>query len=265
MFIEYIFVFILGLLIGSFLNVCIYRIPKEESVVFPSSHCMSCGNRLKPLDLIPVISYIFLRGRCRYCKAKVSLRYPLVEFMTGVTFLSIVLKYEFTYEFFAYAFLMSVLIAVFFIDLDHMIIPDGLVIAGLIGGVITIIYNIFRPLEIYGDNHWWNPLMGILCGSGFLFIVALIAMKIYKSDEAFGMGDVKIFAPIGLFLGWKITIVCLFVSIILSGLISVILMILRKKGMKSTIPLGPFIVIGTFISLMWGWDLLRFYLSMNGY
>lgn len=265
MIVYYVFVFILGLVIGSFLNVCIYRIPEGKSIASPPSHCMGCGARLKPLDLVPVLSYIFLKGRCRYCGVKISSRYPLVELLTAVVFTVLFYKYKLTVDFAASAFLMSVLITVFFIDIDHRIIPDGLVITGLAGGVLVILYNIFRPVWIYGDRDWWNPLLGMITGAGFLFLVAVIGMIIYKTDDAMGMGDVKIFAPIGIFLGWKMCIAALILSIVSGGLTGLFLIVTRLKDRKSTIPFGPFIVIGTFITLMWGWDILSWYMSTIKY
>jgi leader peptidase (prepilin peptidase) / N-methyltransferase len=261
MILFYIYIFILGLLIGSFLNVCIYRIPKEESIINPPSHCTNCGARLTPLDLVPVFSFLVLRGKCRYCGIKISKRYPAIELLTALTFVVLFNKYSLSIDFLAAAFLISILITVFFIDLEHKIIPDGLVITGLVGGLLLIVYNLFKPVQIFGDRAWWTPLAGILPGSGFLFLVALIGIIIYKTDDAMGMGDVKIFAPIGIFLGWKMTIVALLLSIFLGGISSLILLCTGVKERKSTIPFGPFIVVGTFITLMWGWDIVSWYIS----
>jgi leader peptidase (prepilin peptidase) / N-methyltransferase len=266
-FIMYIYyavvVSLFGIIIGSFLNVCIYRLPKGESIITPPSHCGNCGRRLGVLDLIPILSYVFLRGRCRTCKAGISIRYPAVELLTGLVFLSLYLKYNLTVNFVSSAFIMAILIAVFFIDIDHRIIPDELVIAGLVGGVLLVLYNIFKPVWIYSDRAWWNPLLGILVGSGFLLLVAFAGLLIYKTDEAMGMGDVKILAPIGIFLGWRMTLISLFITIIMSGIIGIILIVFKIKDRKSTIPFGPYIVVGTFITLMWGWDLLNIYLNYS--
>lgn len=248
---------ILGLLIGSFLNVCIYRIPKKESVVVTPSHCMSCGNRLTPLDLVPVFSYLFLRGKCRKCKVKISPRYAIVEFITGCVFLALFHKFKLSVDFFAAALLMSVLIAIFFIDIDHRIIPDGLVIFALISGVPLVIYNLFKEVWIYGDRNWWTPLVGIISASGVFLLIALIGIAIYKSDDAMGMGDVKLFAPIGMFLGFKMALLALLISVVIGGLFSLLFMMLKVKGRKSTLPYGPFIVIGTFITYLYGWDIFN--------
>jgi leader peptidase (prepilin peptidase) / N-methyltransferase len=255
-------VFLFGLLMGSFFNVCIYRIPKEESVVSPPSHCPKCGNQLKYYDLIPVLSFLMLKGKCRYCGEKVSIRYALVELLTGLTFLALFLKYSFTVEFLAAIFLMSVLIIVFFIDLDNKIIPHGLTLIGVAGGLILTVFNFFNPVILFGNTNWWSHLLGVLPGSGILFLVALLGLIIYKSDEGMGMGDVYIFAPIGLFLGFKLCILNLMLSIFIAGFISVILLIIRKKNRKDTIPFGPFIVTGTFIVLIWGNSFLNWYFNI---
>jgi leader peptidase (prepilin peptidase)/N-methyltransferase len=252
---------VLGLLIGSFINVLICRIPEGKSIIAPPSSCMKCGTQLKPLDLIPVFSYLFLGGKCRYCKTSISPRYPLVELATACTFLGLYIVYGLSVQFAAFAFLTILLTAIFFIDIDHRIIPDELVIAGLIGGLPVFVYNLFNPLPAYGDSKWWTPLVGIVTGSGILLLIAFVAMIIYKSDDAMGMGDVKLFAPIGFFLGWKLCLAALFVSILLAGTISLLLMIIGKKGRKDTIPYGPFIVSGTYIIMLFGWDLVNWYIS----
>lgn len=255
-------IFIIGLVIGSFINVLIFRIPQEKSIITPPSSCTSCGNRLTAPDLVPVLSYVFLKGRCRHCGERISLRYPLIELLTAVIFVALFYKYGFSVPFFGFAFLMTILIAVFFIDIDHRIIPNGLVITGLIGGFAFFIYNCFNPMPgVFGDVNWWTPLVGILPGSGFLLIVALVGSFIYKTDDAMGMGDVKLLAPIGLFLGWRLCLIALFLSIVLGGVLSMLLILLRIKKRKDTVAFGPFIVIGAFVTIMWGWDLLYWYLG----
>lgn len=257
-------IFILGLAIGSFANVLIYRIPLKKSVVLPPSACASCGNRLLPLELIPVLSYVFQGGKCKHCRAKISARYPLIELLTALVFVALFYKYGVSVSFFAFGFLMTVLIAVFFIDIDYRIIPNGLVIAGVVGGMLLFVYNCFRPMsEIFGDSKWWTPLAGLLPGSGFLLLVAILGSLLYKTDDAMGMGDVKLMAPIGMFLGWKLCLVALFVSVVLGGLVSMVLMILRIKKRKDTVAFGPFIVVGTFVAIMYGWDMLNWFMGIQ--
>lgn len=254
-------VLIFGLIIGSFLNVCIYRIPREESIVSPPSHCPKCGTSLKPLDLIPLFSFLIYRGKCRYCSVRITPRYFLVELLTGIVSVVLFVKYGLTVDFAAFVFLSYILIVVFFIDLDQLIIPNELVIIGLFGGAILFVYNIFMPFQIYSDDRWWNPLLGVVAGSGFLFCVTFIGTAIYKGDDVLGMGDVKLFAPIGLFLGWRMTLLALFISIVLGGVSSLLLILLGKANRKSMIPFGPFIVAGVFITIMWGWNILHWYVS----
>ncbi len=262
MLLDYVAVFVIGLVFGSFLNVCIYRIPLEKSIVTPPSACTACGSRLGALDLVPVFSYLFLGGKCRYCGARISPRYPLVEMLTGAMLVALYLRFGLSFAFPAYSILMLILIAVFFIDIDHRIIPDELVIAGLIAGAAVFVYNIFAPGGMqYDSDKWWIPLIGLVLIPGILLMVAIIGMLIYKTDDAMGMGDVKILAPIGFFLGWKLGLLALFISVIVAGVSSMLLIIIRRKGKKDTIPFGPFIVTGTFISIMWGMELLNWYLG----
>jgi len=256
----YILVFITGTVFGSFLNVCIYRIPLKKSLVYPPSECTSCGNRIKAYDLVPVLNYILLGGKCRHCRARISPRYPLVELLTGIILLSLYIKFGFSFAFFAYSVLMMILIAVFFIDIDYMIIPDELVIAGLIAGAAATAVNFIKPgVMNYGSDRWWTPLIGLVLIPGILLLVAIIGMLVYKTDEAMGMGDVKLLAPIGLFLGWKLGLLALFLSVLTAGLTSIILIIMKKKSKKETIPFGPFIVTGSYVAIMWGSELLNWY------
>ncbi len=177
---------------------------------------------------------------------------------TGVL-LMLLWKYGLSPELVFAGLLSSVLIIVFFIDLRYRIIPDELVVAGIITGIAAFVFNIFRPLAFISGEEWWSPLVGMIIGSGFLFIVALIGLLIYKSDTAMGMGDVKIFVPIGLLLGIKMTILALFISIFTGGLISAFLILTRIKKRQDAIPFGPFIVTGVIIALLLGQDILLLY------
>ena len=251
------FIFLTGLCVGSFLNVCIYRIPLEKSIVFPPSSCPGCNARLHEKDLVPVASYILLGGKCRYCKSKISLQYPLIELLTGILWLAVYLKFGFTVETAAFIYLFSILTAIFFIDLKHMIIPNGLVLLAIAGGALIFVYNLFKPFTLFQSTYWYTPLIGMFSASGILFIVSIIGFLIYKNDGAMGMGDVKLFIPIGMFLGWKLALFALFVSIMAGGIISIFLLIFKIKDRKSAIPFGPFIIIGTFIAVMYGSTILN--------
>ncbi|KGK86355.1 peptidase A24 [Desulfosporosinus sp. HMP52] len=218
----YIVIFLVGLSLSRILNICIQRIPLNQ------------GN--------------------------ITRRYYWVELISGFVPVFLFSKYGLSPDFAAFTFLMYILIIIFFIDLEHQIIPNELVIIAMFGGTVVFIYNLFRPFLIYSDHLWWNPLLGMVSGSGFLLAVSFFGSLLYKTEEVMGMGDVKLFAPIGLFLGWRMTLLALFISVVLGGMISLLLILLGKATRKSTIPFGPFIVIGVFITVMWGWDIAYWYL-----
>ncbi len=255
------YIIILGLVIGCFMNVCIYRIPEKQSIINPPSHCTSCGTRLRPFDLVPVFSYLFLKGSCRYCGKKVSARYPIVECLTAIVFVLLYYRLSLSIEFAAAAVLLAVLICIFFIDLDYKIIPNGFILFGLAAGIALFICNLFRDISFYGDRVWYNPILGVLCGAGVLAVVSLAGMAIYKTDDAMGMGDIKLLAVVGLFLGWRLTIVSLLMAIVLAAAFSIVLILMKKQSRKSTIPFGPFIAIGTFVGIVYGWNIIDFYVG----
>lgn len=244
------FFFIIGLLVGSFLNVCIWRIPRQKSIVSPSSHCPQCGHPIKARDNIPLISYLLLRGKCRFCGGRISFRYPLVEFLTGVIFLLLFLKFGAGIEFFSSLILSSILIMVFFIDLEHLLIPDKIVFPGLIIGILFS----FSP----GSPTPLKALEGLLLGGGALYLIALIGGWIAKK-ESMGGGDVKFAALIGTFLGWQMTALSLILAFITGALVSLLLIALRIKGRKDVVPFGPFIAVGGFITLLAGDKILWWY------
>jgi len=255
------FIFLAGLVFGSFINVVIYRLPEGKSIVTPRSACTSCGNALVAKDLIPVFSFLLLKGKCRYCGARISFRYPLVEFVTGVIFVILFYKFGISVEFFFTVYLMSILVIVFFIDLDHMIIPNELVIAGLLGGVAFFIVRFWVKDRLIGNNAlWYSPLLGMLVTSGFLLLIALIGAAVYGTD-AFGMGDVKIFLPIGLILGFRLAVMSLIFSVFIGGFAGLFLIITGLKNRKSQIPFGPFIVSGTFLAILFGHEIISWYLG----
>lgn len=256
-----IFIVFFGFTIGSFLNVCIYRIPNKQSIISPPSHCVSCGTRLRPLDLVPVFSYIFLKGKCRYCGRNVSARYPAVEALTAIAFVLLYFRFSFSAEFFAALFFICILICIAFIDFDLRIIPDGFVLAGLLIGAVLFLYDLFYPVSFYGDRSWYNPLIGMLGGSGFLLLVSVVGSFVTGTEEAMGMGDVKLLAAVGLFLGWRLTIVALFLAVILAAATSIVFMLFKRLNGRSRVPFGPFIAFGAFAAMLYGWNIIDFYLS----
>lgn len=255
------YIAVFGLIIGSFLNVCIYRIPTGQSIISPPSHCTGCNTKLRALDLVPVFSWIFLRGKCRYCGAKISARYPIVEGLTSLVFILLYFKFSISVEFLATIILSSILICVAFIDYDLKIIPNEFIIAGMLSGAVLFTYNFFYQVSMYGDRAWYNPIIGIVSGAGFLLLIAVVGSIVYKTDDAMGMGDVKLLAVVGLFLGWRLTLVALLLTVILAALTSLVLILLKKINGKSSVPFGPFIAIGTFIAILYGWNIIDLYLG----
>ena len=200
---------------------------RKEKASYPRPRPVrNAAAALKPLELVPIFSWLFLKGKCKGCGARISIRYPLTEITCALMYLWIYAVYGFSLETPALFFLMSVLFAAFFIDIDHMLIPDGLVITGLAGGILLYGYFILSqvlgiiggPAYIFYDPvKWYTPLLGMASSSGFLLIVAIIGFLIYHGEGAMGMGDVKIYLPIGLFLGWKLSLLSLFGAFIIGG------------------------------------------------
>lgn len=233
-------IFIYGLIFGSFLNVLIYRIPRKNFFSSVSSYCPECKHKLAWYDLIPVFSYLFLRGRCRYCKEKISVRYPIVELSNAVLWvLSFVFFRNSISDIILSAVLFSLLIVIAGIDLDTQEIPNGLVIAVLVLGVIRFILSFF-----FGDMLWFEHLIGAACISIPFLIIALI------TGGGIGGGDIKLCFAVGLFLGWKLTLMGTFLGIILAGIIALVIMIKHKKS--GTIPLAPSLCFGFATALLFG-------------
>ena len=250
---DLIFVFILGLLIGSFLNVCIYRIPVNQSITFPSSHCTNCGTRLKPMDLIPVLSYLHYKGKCRYCGEKISSQYPLVEILNGLIYILIFIILGYSLNFIFYCILSSLLIVIGIIDYKHTIIPNGLVIFGLITGLV---YRFILPLFLKTEILWFDSIFGLLIGGGFFLLVAIV------SKGNMGGGDIKLMGMLGLFLGIKKIIMATFLSFIIGAIFTFPLLLLKKKGKKDMVPFGPFIALSALITMLYYHELLDLYFKI---
>ena len=244
--IIYAFIFTFGLLIGSFLNVCIYRIPEKISVAKGFSFCPSCNSRVLPYDLLPVISYIALRGKCRSCKSKISIQYPIVELLTGLLFGLIFLQYGLSLSGLTTSILVSILIAISFIDLKHQIIPDGLVLIIFFVGIGNIFLSGKSPIE---------HIIGFFAVSLLLLLVAVL------SNGGMGGGDIKLMAAAGLFLGWKLIVLSLILASIVGSVISIFLLATKKADRKSMIPFGPFLSIGILLSSLYGDAIINWYLA----
>jgi leader peptidase (prepilin peptidase)/N-methyltransferase len=233
---------VLGFCIGSFLNVVIYRLPRGESIATGRSHCTHCGKTIAWYDLFPLVSYLLLGGRCRYCKTAISWRYPLVEGLTAGLFLALYWHFGLTLTLVKYLFLAALLVAISFIDLEHFLIPNSLVLAGVVFGIGVAF--IVRDLSI------WSALLGAASCSGFLLLVSLI------SRGGMGLGDVKLSLVTGLFLGWPLGPVGLLSGVCAGGLVGIVLLVTGIKGRKDPVPFGPFIALGAIVALFWGWQIL---------
>jgi leader peptidase (prepilin peptidase)/N-methyltransferase len=250
--INVVLIFILGLIVGSFSNVCIYRIPRNESIIYPASHCPKCRSNISPKDNIPLLSYILLKGRCRNCKSKISIQYPIVELLSGLIYLIIYLTYGLSIQSLIYIILSSTLIIIAFIDLNEQIVPDVISLPGM---VIGLILSFFVPYISYA-----NSALGIAVGGGIILIIGLAGSVIFKK-EAMGGGDVKLAAMIGAFLGWRYIIISLFLGFFLGALAGIFLIMSKIKSREDAIPFGPFIVLGSFITLLCGEKIISWYIG----
>ncbi|SFR02804.1 prepilin peptidase [Desulfoscipio geothermicus] len=245
-----VFVFVLGTCIGSFLNVCIYRIPEGNSVVTGSSYCYSCGHKLSFFDMVPVLSYIFLRGRCRYCGAGFSPQYPLVEFVTGLLYLLVFYKFGYAPATLLFWVFFSILAVVSVIDLHHRIIPDGLLITGTVLGLPLVLWQ--------SIDYLISGIIGFLTAGIIMFLIAVL------SKGGMGGGDIKLSAVMGLYLGWQGVLVALFLAFLAGGLAGVLLLAAGRKGRKDALPFGPFLALGGAVAAIWGRELLAWYMAVVG-
>ena len=251
----YIFAFIFGAVVGSFLNVCICRLPKSESIVFPPSHCTACDYRIPWYDNVPIISYLILRGKCRSCKARISIQYPLVELVTALLTLFLFMRFGPTFVFLVLFLFCSAMVVVTFIDLEHQIIPDVISLPGIVAGFI---FSFFIP-----QIGWLNSLIGIVVGGGSLWLVAS-GYELLTKKEGMGGGDIKLLAMMGAFFGWKAIPFIIFVSSLVGSVIGVTVMLIRKKDAKLAIPFGPFLALGAVLYIFFGSQLIHLYLSLSG-
>jgi len=247
---DYAFIIILGLVIGSFLNVCIYRIPKEESIAFPPSHCAKCQHNLSSVDLVPIFSYLFLRGRCKYCNEKISIRYPFIESLNGILYLIVFFKFGLTLIALKYCILVSILIVIGMIDYDtQFVFTSTTIFGGIIAGIFIII-----QAALYNTGTIDLFLGGVI---GF----AIIGLIVFLT-KGMGEGDIEIAAVCGLFLGVKGILLGLFLAVILGGIVGIIILLLKLKKAKEKIAFGPCIAIGSLISMLWGVEILKFYFTL---
>lgn len=250
----YISVFVFGSLIGSFLNVCIFRIPRNMSIVFPSSRCPSCGIPVKAIDNVPLLSYVFLRGRCRYCREGISLRYPLVEALNAVLYACLLWRFGLSWAFMFYCVFVSSLIVITFIDLDFQIIPDRITLGGIPIGLMAgslFLPDPFMRASLLGFK---ASIAGFIAGGGFFYLVAVL------SRGGMGGGDIKMMAMVGSILGWKGVFLTTLAGSLTGSVVGGFLMIFKGQGRKTKIPFGPFLAFGSLVSLFFGQELFLWYL-----
>ncbi|PLY02885.1 MAG: prepilin peptidase [Desulfuromonas sp.] len=245
-------VFVFGTVIGSFLNVCIARVPAGESVVSPRSKCPECGTFISWYQNIPLLSYMFLRGRCAGCGVKISLRYPLVELLTGILFVAVLWYFGLGFASPVFWVFVSLLICISFIDYDHQIIPNVISLPGI---VLGFVFSFLLP-----GMPWLDSLLGIVAGGGSLWLVAFIYYLLTRA-EGMGMGDVKLLAMIGAFLGYQAVLPVIFIASLLGSVVGILLMVITRSGRKLAIPFGPYLSMAALITLLWGDALLKWYLS----
>ena len=243
-----VFFMIFGLVFGSFFNVVGLRVPKGESIVTPPSHCDGCKRRLTAIDLVPVLSYIFLGGKCRTCGAKIGFFHPLMELLTGILFTLAYLQFGFTPELAVALLFISLLVIITVSDIAYMLIPDKVLLPFT---VVLSICRVFSPLD-----PWWDAIVGAAVGFGILFIIAFV------SKGGMGGGDIKLFFVIGLVLGFKLTIVALFMSAVIGLVAGVVQLMWQKKGRKQPIPFGPWIAVGSVLTYFYGQEILEWYTNL---
>jgi leader peptidase (prepilin peptidase) / N-methyltransferase len=239
-------VFFFGLILGSFANVCIHRIPRDESIIFPGSHCPSCNNLIAWYDNIPVLSYFVLRGKCRRCSAKISLQYPAVEFLTACMFLLVAIKFPFDPVIFLYLYFTFVLVVISGIDIFWQIIPDFFSLSLIAVGLASSAFNSQLGPDV--KSRILNSLIGTLTGGGFLLVMGWLGELAFKK-EAMGGGDVKLLAGVGALLGWHKALSTIIVASFLGSIIGITLILVRKLSRKDYIPFGPFIASAAYLNV----------------
>ena len=276
--VGYIFTFLFGAVIGSFLNVVIHRVPNEESIVFPNSACPKCGSGIKAYDNIPILSWLALRGKCRNCKEPISPRYPAVEFLTALLYLAVYWQIGFGGFLPIALVFVSTILALIFIDSEHMILPN-VITYPLLGFavLVRVIFPSFFAGTYISDLNWWpisqfndlhpiiqsvlGALLGALVGGGFLWAVGELWKRL-RGVEAMGLGDVKMMAAVGALLGWRLTLLSTFLGAFSGALIGVFLIARQKdRDLQTQIPFGIFLGIGSIIALLFGDRLIAWYLT----
>jgi leader peptidase (prepilin peptidase)/N-methyltransferase len=248
------FSFLLGLVLGSFLNVCIYRIPQRQSIVYPPSSCPECGRSIKFYDNIPVLSYIILLGKCRTCTKPIPIRYPVVELVTGLLSMALFMKFGPTPQYPLFFLFSAALLVVGFIDLQHQIIPDVISLPGILLGFA------FSALGFTGLS-WLDSFIGIVGGGGFLFAVAVLFERLTRK-EGMGGGDVKLLAMIGAWMGWRALPFIILISSFAGTVIGGGSLLVSGRSYRTKIPFGPFLALAALIYLFFGTEFVSWYYQL---
>jgi leader peptidase (prepilin peptidase)/N-methyltransferase len=254
---EYLTIILFGLAVGSFLNVVIWRLPRGKSIVSPASRCTSCNTPIKPWDNVPVISYVLLRGKCRYCGARISLRYPLVESLNAALWALVYWRFGMGWHLPVYFVFMSSLIAITFIDLDFQIIPDSITLPGIPLGLLAGIFLLPDPMARMMSLGWKASLIGVAVGFGLYYAVAVL------SRGGMGGGDIKLMSMVGGAMGWKAVLLTTFLGSLAGSVLGLFLILFRGKGRKTKVPFGPFLALGTVLTLFLGQEVLWWYLNVG--
>jgi leader peptidase (prepilin peptidase)/N-methyltransferase len=240
-----------GTAVGSFLNVCIYRLPLRKSLMWPGSQCPHCETPVKPYDNIPIFAYVWLRGRCRNCRAPFSIQYPIVELVTGAVFLAAYLLVDSRALLIQRLLFACSMIVLFVIDLEHRILPDVITLPGI---VVGFVFSFFLP------PGWRDSLIGIVLGGGSLWLMGELYFRV-RHEEGMGFGDVKMLAMIGAFLGWKLMLLTLVLSSFIGSLVGVAMIVSNRGDMKYALPFGTFLAIGAIVAATVGDRVITWYAS----
>lgn len=246
-----VFALAFGLVLGSFLNVCIYRIPIKKSIAFPASHCPECSEKIRFYDNIPVLSYVILGGKCRKCRTPIPMRYPLVELITGLLTVALFIRFGLSVQLFLFLAFSASLVVITFIDLQHKIIPDVISLPGIVVGLICSIFG-FTGIQ------WHESLVGMVAGGGCLFLVGILFEWI-TGKEGMGGGDVKLLAMIGAWMGWRGLPYIVLMSSLTGAVIGGISLLIARSGMRTKIPFGPFLSLGALVYFFFGNELIAWY------
>ncbi len=276
---DLILVFVLGLAVGSFINVCIARLPQGESVIAPRSRCPQCKAPIAAYDNVPLLSYVLLGGECRNCRGKISALYPAVELLTALLFISLYLRNGLTWNLLAEAVFISLVIPLIFIDFRHFILPNAITLPGMLIGLVlsplqplerwqdSLTLVLYSLLNVHSDSHLplalFGSLLGIVLGGGLLWLVAEGYYRL-RRVEGLGFGDIKMMGMVGAFLGWKLAWLTVFLASLAGSLFGVYLMAVHGRGLKHQLYFGSFLGAAAIVSLYYGSELLNWYFSWPG-